>query len=559
MSNNSNETISASGTVRLSDAIWAKARCRAEVIEEIAKYDNLSRATAAEAAKKLNLSERTIYSLLKRWRESGHSITSLVSEGSNGGRGRSRLDSKLESLISDAITDTYLSRQRPSVASLMRTIKELCHKAGLILPSRNSVLARIKILQHDKVLFAREGPEAVRKLKPVEGSFPKTDNPMDVIQIDHTPVDLIIVDTYNRQPIGRPWITIAIDIYSRSIVGFCLTLEPPSATSVGLCLAQTVVDKRPYLERIGVQLEWPMSGKPKAIHVDNGSEFHSEALRRGCEVHGIQVRYRPIGSPHYGGIVERVIGTMMKMVHDLPGTTFSNIAEQGEYDSEKRSALTLEELEKWFVLAIASYHSSMHSGIGESPIAKWKLALDSGWEPYYIQNPKTFLVDFLPIVYRNIQRQGFVIDHITYISSSLKPLITNRKAGYKFTIRRDPRDLSRIYVLHPEENHYLEIPYRAIGNPAITLWEHRLAVKRIREEGRKTIDEEEIIKIIGKMRVVTEDAVSKSKSARRKSARLKHLKDTKEVDKVSMSPESGATDLNKAVKPAKPFDDIEEW
>ena len=61
------------------------------------------------------------------------------------------------------------------------------------------------------------------------------------------------------------------------------------------------------------------------------------------------------------------------------------------------------------------------------------------------------------------------------------------------------------------------------------------------------------------MRVVTEEAVSRSKSARRKSARLDHLKDKKEVDKVPMSPESGATDLNKAVKPAKPFDDIEEW
>ena len=121
------------------------------------------------------------------------------------------------------------------------------------------------------------------------------------MQIDHTLVDLIIVDTYNRQSIGRPWVTIAIDIYSRCIVGFCLTLEAPSATSVGLCLSHTVIDKRIWLEHIGIGagVEWSMFGKPKAIHVDNGSEFHSEALKRGCEVHGIKITYRPVGSPHW--------------------------------------------------------------------------------------------------------------------------------------------------------------------------------------------------------------------------------------------------------------------
>jgi len=30
---------------------------------------------------------------------------------------------------------------------------------------------------------------------------------MDLVQIDHTPVDVIVVDRENRQPIGRPWLT----------------------------------------------------------------------------------------------------------------------------------------------------------------------------------------------------------------------------------------------------------------------------------------------------------------------------------------------------------------
>ena len=44
----------------------------------------------------------------------------------------------------------------------------------------------------------------------------------------------------------------------------------------------------------------------------------SEALRRGCAQHAITLEYRPPGRPHYGGIVERIIGTAMTAVHELP-------------------------------------------------------------------------------------------------------------------------------------------------------------------------------------------------------------------------------------------------
>ncbi|WP_228830903.1 integrase catalytic domain-containing protein, partial [Nocardia cyriacigeorgica] len=94
------------------------------------------------------------------------------------------------------------------------------------------------------------------------------------------------------------------------------------------------IDKRAWLERLAVDAAWPMSGKPVRLYVDNAAEFKSEALRRGCEQHGIGVDYRPPGQPHFGGVIERLIGTMMTMVHELPGTTFSNTADRGAYDSD---------------------------------------------------------------------------------------------------------------------------------------------------------------------------------------------------------------------------------
>lgn len=105
----------------------------------------------------------------------------------------------------------------------------------------------------------------------------------------------------------------AIDVFSRCIAGVHLSLEAPSATSVGLCLTHVAADKAPWLAALGVEgAHWPVMGKPRRIGVDNGPEFHSAAFARGCEQHGIAVDWRPPGRPHFGGIVERVISTLME-------------------------------------------------------------------------------------------------------------------------------------------------------------------------------------------------------------------------------------------------------
>jgi len=120
------------------------------------------------------------------------------------------------------------------------------------------------------------------------------------VQIDHSRVDLIVVDERDRQPIGRPYLTVDIDDYSRCLLGLVVTLEAPSAVSVGLCLAHVSCDKRPWLEALGVEAQWPMGGRPKALYLDNAPELKGEALRRGCEQHGIA---RPVvpasGSPPF--------------------------------------------------------------------------------------------------------------------------------------------------------------------------------------------------------------------------------------------------------------------
>lgn len=551
----SDGSISERGLLSLSERAWAKAKHRADVIGPLAALEAVSMDEADKAAVELGISQRQVYKLIRRYRAGEGLMTDLAVKQPAGGKGKTRIAPEVDALIAEVIKKQYLTRQRRSVAVIVREIRMRCKELGYETPADNTVRARIRTLDPRKVVNKREGHDAARALMPAAGKAPEPAAPLEVVQIDHTPVDVIVVNEVAREPIGRPYLTLAIDTFTRCIVGMLLTLEAPSATSVGLCLAHMVSDKSGWLGRLGLtDMTWPMHGKPNWIYVDNAPEFYSEALKRGCEQHGIRRDYRPMGQPHFGGIIERVIGTAMTMVHELPGTTFSNTKERGKYKSEARAILTLRELEKWLTLAIGTYHESVHSSLMEPPVACWNKNVE-GTKLFTVTDERAFLIDFLPVERRGVGRYGFVMDHITYYADILKPWIARREQLDRFILRRDPRDISSVWVLDPESQRYLEVPYRAISNPSVTLWEQKKAVEKLREAGRAKVDEAAIFRMIGQMREITETAAKERKGARREMQRRSHLTNERTAVKLTPPPDASAEECAKV----KPFDDLEQW
>ena len=553
--------ITEQGVATLPEAAWAQARHRAEIIGPLAALEVVGHDAADTAAQALGLSRRQVYVLIRRARQGAGLVTDLARGRSGGGKGKGRLPEPVERIIRELLQKRFLTKQKRSLAAFYREVAQACKAQKLRVPARNTVALRIAGLDPREAARRREGQDAARHLQGVGGEPPAVTAPLAQVQIDHTVIDLIVVDERDRQPIGRPYLTVAIDVFTRCLLGMVVTLEAPSAVSVGLCLAHVTCDKRPWLEGLAVEMDWPMSGKPRLLYLDNAAEFKSEALRRGCEQHGIRLDYRPLGQPHYGGIVERIIGTAMQMIHDeLPGTTFSNPDQRGKYASEKMAALTLRELERWLTLAVGTYHGSVHNGLLQPPAARWAEAITRTGVPTVITRATAFLVDFLPIIRRTLTRTGFVIDHIHYYADALKPWIARRDRLPAFLIRRDPRDISRIWVLEPEGQHYLEIPYRTLSHPAVTLWEQRQALAKLRQQGREQVDESALFRMIGQMREIVTTAQKATRKARRDADRRQHLKAT--ATPVKTTPPPGADmDGQQADNqpPAKPFDQIEEW
>jgi putative transposase len=566
-------TVPERGLLATSDEVWNLAVRRAEVIGRLAQAGVVGLEAADAAAAELGVSRRLVYVLLRRWREGEGVVSDLIPQRSSGGRGREHLPDAVEAVIRELLRTHYLTRQKRSVAAVHREIARVCRRRGLRVPSRGAIERRIAKLDPVKGMAAREGPgsDAARALRSAARIAPAAGAVLEQVQIDHTMVDVTVVDEWHRLPVGRPYVTVAIDVFSRCIVGLVVTLEAPSALSVGLCLAHTVTDKRAWLERLGVDAAWPMSGKPRELYVDNGAEFKSEALRRGCDQHGITLRYRPPGQPHYGGIIERVIGTMMQMVHELPGTTFSNAVQRGTYDSDGNAVLTVAELQRWLALAVACYHGQVHESLGRTPAGVWADTVAETGAPVRVTNETVFLVDFLPVLRRTLSQLGFVVDYVQYYCDALKPWIARRERLGKFVLRRDPRDISRIWVLDPDGTAYLEVPYRTLSRPPISVWEQRAAVARLRALGRAEVDEHALFSMVLQMREITDTAAATIRRARRdrerRSARPTQTR-TQTRNTTRTPPPAGVPgppkpkdsgDSGDAESVARPFEVIEQW
>lgn len=549
------------------DKDWEIAKHRLEIIKPIIEQ-SLGKKEVIEIAKKNGIHESTIY----RWKEKYEStglLQSLVPNIKNRGpKGHIRVEQEAELIMNKAIETLYLDKQKLPIRAVYREVQKRCRNAEVTPPHENTFRNRVKKLSQEHIMAKRESRKiADRKYNNTDGMFPDGLFPLETVQIDNTPMDIIIVDEIERKPIGRPYLTIAIDIYSRMVFGFYIALEAPSYYSVSQCLANGILTKEKYLQHIGVEGDWKIWGIPKNLNLDNGSEFQNKALRRFCEQYGVTVTYRLPGTPNLGGNIERAIGTYMREVHTLPGTTFSNITQRGEYDSDKEAALTLNELEKWVAEFIVNvYHKRIHQTIHTTPIKKFEEGVfgDSKYPgtgiPAQIVDETRFRIDLLPTYNRTVQQPGVKLDNITYYADVLRRWIKAKDEANKprrFVFKRNPRDISIIYFYDPEIKEYFPLPYRNVTYPPISIWELHEITRKLKEKGKENVNEMEIFAAYDRMDKIKDEAKKSTKTIRKMESAKKIHKRRDKAQKITLDQEPTNGDFDALFENVQAFDDIE--
>lgn len=517
----------------IADEDWKIAEQRFAAIKPLVNALMPGRAEVELRAKEVGVDTSTLYRWLNRYKACGI-ISALIPQRRGWKSGRSRIPVFAEEVIQKVIREFYLTPQRPTAQKAVIEVLRQCQQRGIEAPHPSTIRARLNNISEKERLRGRGFKEkAKNKFLPTAGSFPNADFPLAVVQIDHTLVDIILVDDVYRKPIGRPWITLAIDVCTRMVAGYYLSFDPPSETSVAMCVGHALLPKEEWLLLHKVDSQWPVWGIPRTIHVDNGADFRSNNFQKSCLMHGINLEFRPVKQPRYGGHIERMMGTLMKEIHDLPGTTFSSIKEKDEYNPEKHAAMTKSEFEEWLVTLICKvYHQRLHSSIGMSPLKKWEIGIFGNAEiqgigvPPRPAAPLTVLLDFLPSFQRTVQTFGVTIDGVTYYAEAVRPWINagdpdNLGKKREFVFRRDPRDISVLWFFDPTLKQYFKVPLADQSLPAMSLWEYKQAREVLRRQGAKCINEHQILQAITELRRKVDEAKEKTKKARRQAQRRK--------------------------------------
>jgi putative transposase len=397
-------------------------------------------------------------------------------------------------IIDEVIEEKYLSRQRLTVAAVYdsivaRVADENLYRGDsdkLPIPSERSIYDVVNQLDEYEVIKARHGKRIAELRCGTYKRGPQPTRPLERVEIDHTKLDLFVIDPTTKLPIGRPTLTLAIDKYTRMILGFYISFHGPGFLAVMHCLRHAILPKT-YVKELypSVKHSWNVYGIPEMIVVDNGLEFHGGGFEDACIQIGMVPLFCPVMKPWFKAVVERYFGTLnRKLLHELPGTTFSNIFEREDYDPSKNAIITLDTLlEITHVFIIDYYSQRKHRGIKDIPALRWDVAVQD-YPPTLPARREDLQVLLGDVEYRTIQPYGIALFDLIYSDDVLAHLRKGRK-GHRFKIKYDPADISVIYVSDPDSLKFFPVPAENQEyTRGLSLWQHKV----IQRYARRIID-----------------------------------------------------------------------
>jgi putative transposase len=427
----------------------------------------------------------TVYLWKRSFLKAKGDIRALVNDTRSKGNRETRYPSAVIELCEQAISSKYLNRVRNSIKTtledaLLRVKRENELRPpcdALPFPTRRLITRMIANIPAFDKHSARYGHDAaVKEFRSVHG-YSSVQAPLERAEIDHTLLDLMVVDDQSGLPLGRPSVTACIDSYTRCILGIYIGFNPPSYQSVAACLKDCFLPKVNLKQDYpGIVNEWPAYGVMRNLVVAGGLEFYSQSLEQVCLSLNINWIAAPRRTAWFKGKIERFLGTMNRAVaHGVPGTTFSDIFEKGDYNPAKHAVITLATLRKVVRMWIADvYHQQVHRSLQTTPSKMWTSSI----RPEDIRLPdETTQLDVVMgrVESRTLTHKGVEFEGLFYNSPELTELRRKEGSNLAVEIRINESDIGSIYVLSPKTSKAYSVPALDQDHAAgISLWQHKV-------------------------------------------------------------------------------------
>lgn len=489
-------------------------------------------------------STTTVYRWYKRLIANHGDIRALIPRFDRRGSRELKQDERVLALAAEAIEEAYKVTPKATMLNIeTRLLKKIQHENAfrppaeqMAIPSRRTLYRLFDHLESYEKIVLREGQKIADRRLRISKRGPQTTDTLERVEVDHTPLDLFLVDEQTWLPLGRPTLTIAIDHYSRMPLGYYLSFGGTSVAAVMGLLKHAILPKQPATPSIpGLNVEntWPCFGKMASLVLDNGMEFLSHDLESvALDLH-IHLQFCPTRTPRFKGVVERFLKTInYSFAHQLPGTSLAKFVERGDYDPLAHAVLTLAEFkhafEKWL---LDDYAIRIHKSIGTTPLAKWQ----EGADRCVPQLPLS--VDVLRrrignVTERALRHDGICMNNIRYASEALAVPLRRYGNGVRVRVVYDPDDLGSIQVWPPEQDEPIQVPAVHLEYAdKLTLLQHKLLQQQLRETGKQAENTAALFEArIALSSAISELMNSRKQSKRKQAARL-HGKTSTQPDR----------------------------
>lgn len=487
------------------------------------------------------------------------------------GRSNSQQSPRLLELLAAATTEAFnttpLATGQNIYSRLLAKVdaenRQSLTAEPLVAPSSRTMYRLLASSNQYEMIALKEGKASADRRFRVGKAGTKTARILERVEIDHTPLDLFLVDERTWLPLGRPTLTVAIDHFSRLPLGYYLTYGSPSAAAVVGALRHAVLPKPPtaiVIPGLTVENRWPSYGLPEVLVTDNGLEFHGIDLDSIAFDLGFALVFCPKRQPRFKGTIERFLKTInYYFAHQLPGTSFARFHLRGDYDPQKCALLTLAEFkhlfEKWVVDV---YGQTLHRGLGTTPFARWNEGLRSN-EPRLPKDLSTLQQRIGQSAERKLRRDGFELHGNRYNGEGLGPILRQYGEGVAIRVVFDPEDLGQVHVwgptdLEPILAQALNLDYTR----GLTITQNTLIRQQLREQGTTAEDTVALQRARNDMaQAVSELMTHRKQKARQRSAAIRGFTSSKPhgVDTSTNTPAAHPTKPAKAPKKSDQLSD----
>lgn len=442
-----------------------------------------------------------------------------------------QIDLESELFLQDQIQLHYAQMTRPSVADAfkhyLRSLElenkgRLADGAAILQQvSYKTYYNRTKQLPQKELLIARHGYEVARKqLKVSQGHLP-ADYPLDVVEIDHTLMNLYVVDDISYLPLGRPWITAIKDRHTNVLLGFYISFHAGGLQAIfgaikhSLRSHQYAFDKWPELEN-----SWTAFGLGTIYCSDRGADFMSQQYWRALLDLGASYELCERRTPWLKGSIERFFLTLERTFFEtLPGKTFNSLAKRQDYDPKQHAVIRFSTLvflmHKWAV----DYHNvTPHSRKMATPLELWNEGI--GFAPPPLPASTQSLDIILGERHQGMVRnEGIQYLGLHYADPGLQELVDELGRGFTADFVVNPDNLGYIQLKHPRTGQYQRVNCtRPDYSHGLTLFQH----KYLRHEAKIYSKSNHSIEQLLDVRAVMEDKI-KEDIALKDSAHKKQL------------------------------------